>query len=182
MIRRGPTEAARASPYPGTPPEQAGYWAGAFRKGGYAPACAPTCRTTWADGAPPDTSGRPPHLAGARACRPARGAGNRPAGHGRAGPSGGVPAALDRAAAGRRRGGPEVGRGGGPVAAVVDEKALDERLARLQAARAWSPRVVSRLEALVREGEDAALFRVNPFALAAAYHPSVWLTGWSERA
>ena len=53
------------------------------------------------------------------------------------------------------------------AAAVVDEKALDERLARLEAARAWSPRVVSRLEALVREGEDAALFRVNPFALAA---------------
>src|SRR3954454_1867062 len=53
------------------------------------------------------------------------------------------------------------------MAAVADEKALDEALARLQAARAWSPRVVSRLEALVREGEDAALFRVNPFALAA---------------
>src|SRR6478735_6399178 len=52
------------------------------------------------------------------------------------------------------------------MAAVVDEKALDERLARLEAARAWSPRVVSRLEALLREGEDAALFRVNPFALA----------------
>src|SRR3954453_12952973 len=53
------------------------------------------------------------------------------------------------------------------MAAVVDEKALDGRLARLEAARAWSPRVVSRLEALVREGEDAGLFRVNPFALAA---------------
>src|SRR3954447_25549783 len=56
------------------------------------------------------------------------------------------------------------------MAAVVDEKALDERLARLEAARAWSPRVVSRLEALVREGEDAALFRVNPFVLAGARH------------
>src|SRR4051794_41829225 len=53
------------------------------------------------------------------------------------------------------------------MAAMVDEKALDERLAGLEAARAWSPRVVSRLEALLREGEDAALFRVNPFALAA---------------
>jgi len=31
------------------------------------------------------------------------------------------------------------------MAAMVDEKALDERLARLEAARAWSPRVVSRL-------------------------------------
>jgi class 3 adenylate cyclase len=52
------------------------------------------------------------------------------------------------------------------VATVVDERALDERLARLETARSWSPRVVSRLEALIREGEDAALFRVNPFTLA----------------
>ncbi|MFZ1430750.1 MAG: DUF5939 domain-containing protein [Geminicoccaceae bacterium] len=52
------------------------------------------------------------------------------------------------------------------MATTVDEQALDERLARLEAARAWSPRVVSRLEALIRDGDDAALFRVNPFALA----------------
>jgi class 3 adenylate cyclase len=52
------------------------------------------------------------------------------------------------------------------VATVVDERALDERLARLETARSWSPRVVSRLEALIREGDDAALFRVNPFSLA----------------
>ncbi len=52
------------------------------------------------------------------------------------------------------------------MATIVDEHALDERLARLEAARPWSPRVVSRLEALIREGDDAALFRVNPFALA----------------
>ena len=52
------------------------------------------------------------------------------------------------------------------MAAVVDERALDERLAGLEAARPWSPRVVSRLEALVREDDDATLFRVNPFALA----------------
>ena len=45
--------------------------------------------------------------------------------------------------------------------------ALDERLAQLEAARSWSPRVVSRLESLIRDGDDAALFRVNPFALAA---------------
>lgn len=52
------------------------------------------------------------------------------------------------------------------MASIVDERALDERLAGLEAARSWSPRVVSRLEALIREGEDAALFRVNPFTLA----------------
>ena len=53
------------------------------------------------------------------------------------------------------------------MATVIDEKALDERLAQLEAARSWSPRVVSRLESLIRDGDDAALFRVNPFALAA---------------
>ena len=52
------------------------------------------------------------------------------------------------------------------MATVVNERALDERLAGLEAARPWSPRVVSRLEALIREGDDAALFRVNPFTLA----------------
>jgi class 3 adenylate cyclase len=49
---------------------------------------------------------------------------------------------------------------------VVDERTLDERLARLEAARSWSPRVVSRLETLIRTGDDAALFRVNPFTFA----------------
>src|ERR671926_1442574 len=61
---------------------------------------------------------------------------------------------------------PRCRAGGEPVAMVVDERALDERLARLETARSWSPRVVSRLEALLREGDDAALFRVNPFTLA----------------
>ncbi len=52
------------------------------------------------------------------------------------------------------------------MAARVDEQMLDERLARLEAARPWSPRIVSRLEALIRADDDAALFRVNPFTFA----------------
>jgi class 3 adenylate cyclase len=52
------------------------------------------------------------------------------------------------------------------MAALVDERMLDERLARLEAARPWSPRIVSRLEALVRADDDAALFRINPFMFA----------------
>jgi class 3 adenylate cyclase len=56
--------------------------------------------------------------------------------------------------------------GDGPMATLVDERTLDERLARLEAARPWSPRVVSRLEALLRTKDDAALFRVNPFTFA----------------
>ena len=52
------------------------------------------------------------------------------------------------------------------MATLIDERMLDERLAQLEAARPWSPRIVSRLEALIRAGDDAALFRVNPFAFA----------------
>jgi class 3 adenylate cyclase len=54
----------------------------------------------------------------------------------------------------------------GPMVTLVDEQMLDERLARLEAARPWSPRIVSRLEALIRSDDDAALFRVNPFTFA----------------
>jgi class 3 adenylate cyclase len=57
-------------------------------------------------------------------------------------------------------------KGGKPMATLVDERMLDERLAQLEAARLWSPRVVSRLEALIRADDDAALFRINPFAFA----------------
>jgi class 3 adenylate cyclase len=52
---------------------------------------------------------------------------------------------------------------------LVDEQALDERLARLEVARSWSPRVVSRLEALIRTDDDAALFRINPFTFASQW-------------
>jgi class 3 adenylate cyclase len=52
------------------------------------------------------------------------------------------------------------------MATLVDERMLDEGLARVEAARSWSPRVVSRLEALIRADDDAALFRVNPFTFA----------------
>lgn len=50
---------------------------------------------------------------------------------------------------------------------AVQEKLLDERLEALERARTWSPRVVSKLEALIRTGDDRALFRVNPIKFAA---------------
>ena len=49
----------------------------------------------------------------------------------------------------------------------VNEPLLEERFSALEAARAWSPRVVSRLEALIRQGDEKALFRVNPIRFAA---------------
>jgi ribulose 1,5-bisphosphate carboxylase large subunit-like protein len=50
---------------------------------------------------------------------------------------------------------------------VVNEKLLEERLVALEGARQWSPRVVSRLEAVIRSGKDDALFRINPVKFAA---------------
>jgi len=48
------------------------------------------------------------------------------------------------------------------VAIVIQEKLLDEKLAQLEKARPWSPRLVSKLESLVRAEDERQLFRVNP--------------------
>jgi hypothetical protein len=39
-------------------------------------------------------------------------------------------------------------------------------LVALEAAKSWSPRVVSRLETLLRSGMDEALYRINPIEFA----------------
>ncbi len=44
----------------------------------------------------------------------------------------------------------------------LNEDFLEERLAVLEKARDWSPRVISKLEALIRVPDDFLLFRVNP--------------------
>ncbi|HTO63645.1 MAG TPA: DUF5939 domain-containing protein [Bradyrhizobium sp.] len=49
---------------------------------------------------------------------------------------------------------------------MIDEKKLEERLVALEAAKSWSPRVVSRLEMLLRSGTDEALYRINPIRFA----------------
>ena len=49
---------------------------------------------------------------------------------------------------------------------MINESVLEERLARLESSRAWSPRVVSRLESLLRSGADEAVFRINPIRFA----------------
>jgi class 3 adenylate cyclase len=49
---------------------------------------------------------------------------------------------------------------------MIDEKKLEERLVVLEAAKSWSPRVVSRLEMLLRSGTDEALYRINPIQFA----------------
>jgi class 3 adenylate cyclase len=50
---------------------------------------------------------------------------------------------------------------------MIDEKKLEERLVALEGAKSWSPRVVSRLETLLRSGADEALYRINPLRFAA---------------
>jgi class 3 adenylate cyclase len=57
--------------------------------------------------------------------------------------------------------------GAGQMPTRFDEAALDRLLAELEAARSWSPRMVSRLEALIHAEDDAELFRVNPLTFAA---------------
>lgn len=49
----------------------------------------------------------------------------------------------------------------------INEKLLDTQLAELEEARAWSPRLVSKLENHIRTGDDDALFRINPVGFAA---------------
>jgi class 3 adenylate cyclase len=49
----------------------------------------------------------------------------------------------------------------------INERLFDERLAALEAARAWSPRLVSKLESHIRAADDAALLRINPVGFAA---------------
>ena len=49
---------------------------------------------------------------------------------------------------------------------IVKEELLDDRLAKLETARSWSPRLVSKLESHIRSADDEALLRINPFAFA----------------
>lgn len=49
----------------------------------------------------------------------------------------------------------------------LNEQRLDEQLSRLERARPWSPRVISRLETFIRSAPDLDLFRVNPLQYAA---------------
>ena len=37
---------------------------------------------------------------------------------------------------------------------MIDEKKLEERLTALEAAKPWSPRVISRLETVLRSADD----------------------------
>ncbi len=53
------------------------------------------------------------------------------------------------------------------VTGALNERQLESRLAAIEAASTWSPRVVSKLENLIRGDDERALFRVNPVKFAA---------------
>jgi class 3 adenylate cyclase len=48
----------------------------------------------------------------------------------------------------------------------INEALLEKKLTELEAVRAWSPRVMARLETLVRTADEGELFRINPVQFA----------------
>ena len=49
----------------------------------------------------------------------------------------------------------------------VNDDALEDSLAKIEQVRAWTPRVISKLENSIRTANDEDLFRVNPLQWAA---------------
>src|SRR5271166_111185 len=49
---------------------------------------------------------------------------------------------------------------------LVENVLLENKMTEIEQARSWSPRVISKLEALIRGGDDLSLYRVNPLAFA----------------
>jgi hypothetical protein len=48
----------------------------------------------------------------------------------------------------------------------VQERLLENKMTEVEQARAWSPRVISKFETLIRSGDDLSLHRVNPLTFA----------------
>ena len=51
--------------------------------------------------------------------------------------------------------------------AILNEQLLESKLTELEKAKAWSPRIISRLESTIRNAADFDLFRINPVQYAA---------------
>ena len=48
----------------------------------------------------------------------------------------------------------------------IDERLLESRMTEIEQARAWSPRVISKFETLIRSGDELSVYRANPLAFA----------------
>src|SRR5690242_18498029 len=54
----------------------------------------------------------------------------------------------------------------GSIMTNVQDLLLETKMTEIEQARSWSPRVISKFEALIRSGDDLSLYRVNPLAFA----------------
>jgi class 3 adenylate cyclase len=48
----------------------------------------------------------------------------------------------------------------------IDERLLEAKMIQIEQARAWSPRVISKFETLIRSGDEVSVYRANPLAFA----------------
>jgi class 3 adenylate cyclase len=48
----------------------------------------------------------------------------------------------------------------------LQERLLESKMTEIEQVRSWSPRVISKFETLIRNGDDLSLYRVNPLAFA----------------
>jgi class 3 adenylate cyclase len=48
----------------------------------------------------------------------------------------------------------------------IDERLLENKMTHIEQARAWSPRVISKFETLIRSGDEVSVYRANPVAFA----------------
>lgn len=48
----------------------------------------------------------------------------------------------------------------------IDERLLENKMTEMEQARAWSPRVISKFETLIRSGDEISAHRANPLAFA----------------
>jgi class 3 adenylate cyclase len=48
----------------------------------------------------------------------------------------------------------------------IQDSLLEAKMTEIEQTRSWSPRVISKFEALIRDGDDLSLYRVNPLAFA----------------
>ena len=48
----------------------------------------------------------------------------------------------------------------------IDERLLENKMTEIEQARAWSPRVISKFETLIRSGDEISVYRANPLSFA----------------
>ena len=53
-----------------------------------------------------------------------------------------------------------------PMGSQIDEGLLDEKLAIIEGVKSWQPRLISKLESVIRSGDEDTLFRMNPIRFA----------------